>query len=654
MPKPARSTFGSYNLLYPLGRGGMGEVFLARQVGAEGIQRLVALKRILVHLSQREKTVQLFLDEVRIAALLAHGNIVQVIDHGVAEGQYFMAMEYVHGENLMEVLTRQRGRGAQVPLDLLLYIACRVCEGLDYAHTKLGLDGKPLGIVHRDISPQNILVSFQGEVKIADFGVARAAAQTHETLGGELKGKLLYMSPEQAWGREVDQRSDLFSLGVVLYEALSGESPFEREAPLATLEAVRAGAFRPLDDVRPDLPREVVEIVHRTLRPEAGERFDSARAVYEAVEQAMRLHGFVVSPFDLADFMRSSFPECRGRAADADAAGGTAIGRRADELVPGQAGGGVDGAVHETLFYLRQRHPELGGAPTDGAATWAAVPRRRLPLVLAALAIGLLGAGGLGLLIVGKREGGRPAPPGAALSEAAVTPAAIPDGGAASTVEPRRADARAVTGRGAGTVRAEGTLEVRSRPVGATVSVSGRRAGTTPLVARVAAGRQTVVVALRGHRPWRGEAEVRPGRSTPLEVSLDPLPALLTVESTASCGVSVDGREVGEAPVSARAVPAGSVLVVCERLMLGLRASRRVTLSPGEAVTVRFSFGVLAINLEPWAEVVVDGKGRGTTPLRLVLPAGVHRVELVNREKSLDRVLSVEIRGGATSRLSGW
>ncbi len=173
------SAFGPYSLLYPLGAGGMGEVFLASQRGEHGIQRLVAIKRMLAHHTRNKKFVNLFLDEVRIASQLNHGNIVQVIDHGIIDGQYYMAMEYIHGENLLELLIRNHKRKTQMPLDLALYVGSEACQGLDHAHNKQSMEGKPLGIVHRDTSPQNILISFQGEVKIADFGVACVAEQMY-------------------------------------------------------------------------------------------------------------------------------------------------------------------------------------------------------------------------------------------------------------------------------------------------------------------------------------------------------------------------------------------------------------------------------------------------------------------------------------------
>lgn len=353
------STFGPYSLLYPLGAGGMGEVFLASQRGEHGIQRLVAIKRMLAHHTRNEKFVNLFLDEVRIASQLNHGNIVQVIDHGIIDGQYYMAMEYIHGENLLELLIRHHKRKTQMPLDLALYVGSEACQGLDHAHNKQSMEGKPLGIVHRDTSPQNILLSFQGEVKIADFGVARAAEQTHQTLGGELKGKLAYMSPEQAFGHPLDHRSDLFSLGVVLFEALTNRSPFMRDNPMATLEAVRAAEVPSLATLRPELPEEVVALVHRALSPDVDERPDSARSMHDDLQQTMRFHNMVVSGFDLADYMVDLFPESRsaGRAISSEAT--TQVGRRADASVEQE---------RRTLFYLRERHPELSQRLGDHAA----------------------------------------------------------------------------------------------------------------------------------------------------------------------------------------------------------------------------------------------------------------------------------------------
>ncbi len=635
MPPPAR--FGAYTLVYPLGVGGMGQVYLARHAGENGIERLIALKRMLVHLSGREKLVRLFLDEVRIAAQLNHGNIVQVIDHGVVEGQYFMAMEYVHGENLSEVLARVAERREYLPLDLVLLIGSCLCEALDYAHRKRAIDGRPLGIVHRDVSPHNVLLSFQGEVKLADFGVARAAEQTHQTVGGELRGKIAYMSPEQAYGRPLDGRSDLFSLGVVLYEALSNRSPFQRENALTTLEAVRAAQLPGLSMLRPELPAEVCELVHRALDADVERRHDSARTLYEALQQASRLHNLAASPFDLADYLRDLFPEARQLDPERDGeAVRTEVGRRADQVSLEQ----------RAVDYLRTRHsarsselPSLGGSAARGSPT-GHVPGRgsRLRYALAAVALIVLG-GGLALIL--PRLGARPqAPP--------------PDRGATSARPELGLAARRPDASARAPASSAGQLVVRSLPPGASVTVDGTRHGLTPATLTLGEGRHVCVLALKGHRAQRATAEVTAGKRATLELRLEPLPSQLSVRSSHKCQVSLEGKLLGETPLEERGVAPGSYLLACRDPRLGIDERRRVRVHPGESLQVQLAFGVLAVNLEPWAEVSVDGARRGTTPLRLLLPEGEHRVVLRNAERGHERRLSVQIKASRPSLISSW
>src|SRR4029450_2271011 len=215
-PKP----FGKYFLIEKLATGGMAEIYKAKNFGVDGFEKLLAIKRILPHCSSDKEFITMLIDEAKLSVALSHTNIAQVFDLGKVGTDYFISMEFVDGINLRELMNRAKETGAQLPEDISVYIVSEICKGLDYAHAKKDTDGNPLNIVHRDISPQNILISYEGEVKIVDFGIAKAATKAHVTQHGALKGKLLYMSPEQAWGKALDKRTDNFSLGVVLYEML--------------------------------------------------------------------------------------------------------------------------------------------------------------------------------------------------------------------------------------------------------------------------------------------------------------------------------------------------------------------------------------------------------------------------------------------------
>ncbi len=276
--------FDRYNLLKKLATGGMAEIYLAKQSGLEGFEKVVVLKRILSHLAQDEEFVSMFLDEARIAAKLSHPNIVQIYDLGKADGTYYIAMEYVSGRNVQHIIGKQQDRGEPIPVEHVCRIVAGVCDGLHYAHSRKDYDGTPLNIVHRDISPQNVLVSFAGGVKVVDFGIAKASTQLAQTRAGVLKGKYAYMSPEQVRGAKVDHRSDLFAVGLVFYEMLTGTRAFERDSSLKTLKAIVQE--KPLNprELNPEVPMEVVKLLSKALEKNPDRRYKTAQEMQLAIE----------------------------------------------------------------------------------------------------------------------------------------------------------------------------------------------------------------------------------------------------------------------------------------------------------------------------------------------------------------------------------
>ena len=221
--------FGDYILLDRINVGGMAEVFRGKQIGVEGFARLVALKRILPNISADQDFIDMFIDEAKLAVQMRHANIVQIYDLGHTDGSYYIAMEYIAGVDLRTVWDRARRRNRLLPIAMSAYIMQKVAEGLDFAHRKKDDRGNDIGLVHRDISPQNVLISFEGEVKVVDFGIAKASQRSRETEGGIIKGKFFYMSPEQAWGDTLDGRSDIFSAGICLYEMITGEMLYNED-----------------------------------------------------------------------------------------------------------------------------------------------------------------------------------------------------------------------------------------------------------------------------------------------------------------------------------------------------------------------------------------------------------------------------------------
>ncbi|HAA03915.1 MAG TPA: hypothetical protein DCE18_11135 [Syntrophobacteraceae bacterium] len=273
--------------------------------GEGGFEKLVAIKRILPHLSDDPEFVDMFMREARLAALLSHPNIVQIYDFGREQATYYIAMEYLWGNDLRAVLQRTKDQHP-LPIECALYIASRICAGLEYSHNLRDLSGKPLNIIHRDVNPQNVILTHQGEVKILDFGIAKIAEMDSTTKVGTLKGKVPYMSPEQAAGQIVDKRSDIFSTGVILYEMLTGAKAFQGAA-MEVLERVRKAEFTPPELVVPDLPPEVCEILHRSLAKNPEQRFQTCAEMFRRLDDCLTLFSERQNAENLARQIRHLF-----------------------------------------------------------------------------------------------------------------------------------------------------------------------------------------------------------------------------------------------------------------------------------------------------------------------------------------------------------
>jgi serine/threonine protein kinase/tetratricopeptide (TPR) repeat protein len=323
------TTFGRYRLLERLGKGGMAEVFKAKSYGVEGFEKVIVIKRILPDLAASKDFVDLFIHEAKLAVRLSHANIVQVFDLGIAPGGdengkklpdvYYMAMEYVHGFDLATLLAKTRRRQELLPIDMCVYIASEVAKGLDHAHRRRDEQMQPLGIVHRDVSPQNVLVSFEGEVKVTDFGIAKAKGvlepvRLEDTQSRRLQGKFGFMSPEQASGEDVDARSDLFSLGTVLYECLTGVNPFTGPTTFETLRRVQACEYPPALLLRPDMPKELVSLLETAMAKDPQKRFSDAARMYEALVAFLYTRERRFGSSELSDYLQQ-------RREDADSSG---------------------------------------------------------------------------------------------------------------------------------------------------------------------------------------------------------------------------------------------------------------------------------------------------------------------------------------------
>ncbi|MCP3104060.1 protein kinase [Myxococcus sp. K15C18031901] len=302
-------TFGRYELLRKIAIGGMGAVYLARQKGPVGFQKLLVVKRLLPHLSEDDEFIEMFLDEGRIAAHLNHPNIAQIYDLGDVDGQYYIAMEYVHGEAVGPLGVRAQQRKVAIPLGLKCRIIADAAAGLDAAHNARSPSGRHLALIHRDVSPQNVLVGYNGGVKLIDFGVAKASGKFSQTVVGTIKGKHAYMSPEQARGEPLDSRSDVFGLGTVFYELLTHQRLFKRETEIATLKAVVGMKLIPPSEVVPDIPKSLDAIVLKALARKRDERFSSAGEVQLALDEFLLQQKLHATPAHLAAFMQDMYSE---------------------------------------------------------------------------------------------------------------------------------------------------------------------------------------------------------------------------------------------------------------------------------------------------------------------------------------------------------
>jgi serine/threonine-protein kinase len=303
--KPAR--FGRYTLLTPLSAGGMGEVFLAKLSGAHGFDKLCVIKKILPHLAADQAFVARFVDEGRILVKLSHGSIAQVLDMGVHEGAPYMAIEFIDGKDLRRVLARMRDRQLPLPLSFVLYVMTRVLDALAYAHRKRGDDDRELNLVHRDMSPQNVLISYEGEVKVIDFGLAKSALSESKTNPSIVLGKFMYMAPEQARHQPVDRRTDLYAVGLCLWELVAGKNPFEGVPQGELMGRVGSPSIPPLNEVEPLCPRALSEAVAKALAVDPAQRFQTAEEFRGRLQAILQEIDPLAGPETATRFMREAF-----------------------------------------------------------------------------------------------------------------------------------------------------------------------------------------------------------------------------------------------------------------------------------------------------------------------------------------------------------
>ncbi len=294
-----------YRVIEKLESGGMAEVFRAESEGLQGFKKQVAIKRVLPHLSEKKKFISMFLDEARLSAHLTHSNCVQVFDIGVGDNAYFIVMEFVDGANLKSIVESLRKQGKEFPVSYAAFIALEICKGLSYAHELRDPSGQDLHIVHRDMSPPNVLITKYGEIKIVDFGLAKANSQLEKSEPGIIKGKFSYLSPEAAMGQEVDARTDIFAVGIILWELLTGQRLFMGDTDFQTVKKVQQAIIPSASAINPQVPADLERILAKTLTREPDARYRTARELGQDLSKLMFKLGTPVSGFDIAQIVQS-------------------------------------------------------------------------------------------------------------------------------------------------------------------------------------------------------------------------------------------------------------------------------------------------------------------------------------------------------------
>jgi serine/threonine-protein kinase len=613
---------GDYTLLRRLAIGGMGEIWLAERQGISGFSKRVVIKTILECFADEPSLVDMFLDEGRIAAGLTHPNVAQTYDLGQVGRTYYLAMEYIQGRDLRKLLLVNVERGQLLPLNLVLRILAEVCEGLYYAHRWKTPDGRHAGIVHRDISPQNILVTFDGKVKIIDFGIAKAAQSASRTQSGVLKGKYAYMSPEQVRGKPLDQRSDLFSLGVVMYELLTARRLFKRDSELSTLDAVLTTEIPPPTRIDGGVPREVEAVLLKALARDPDDRFQDARQMQLALEEVMLVTKMPASSAHLAAYMEELFADHLEQEQEQEQESISRLSRQMERL-PGAADKAprlerttpfAPGMELSVSTDGRRRELTRNLMPGSSQAERAGRGRSSWRWALIGLLLAVVGAGGWFLATeTGLLGGGGPDPqpadpqpaPPAATGDAAGGPSdAGPDRQPDPPDDPQQADLGLDLSEPGDPPDAGGgdsaepdpapDPEPRPDPGRNVARASGRLSVTTSPPADIYLGRRKL-----GRGTVRG-VRLRPGRYR-LRAVLEP----------------------------------------------GVVETQRLRIGPGErlARNIEFAAGKLRVIVVPWADVVVDGRKVGQTPMAPIeLPAGSHRVVLTNPELNKRVVRKVRIR----------
>jgi serine/threonine-protein kinase len=634
--------FGKYALIRRLALGGMGEVFLAQQTGGVvGTERLAILKSLLPELAAQDGSIDQFLDEARVAAKLNHPNIVQMFEAGKWNDVYFIAMEYIRGENLSRIAKAARARGVKIPLHVLVRIVRDALLGLAHAHSAHDeITGTPLGVVHRDVSPQNIMVRVDGVTKVVDFGIAKAGNRSSRTATGVLKGKLQYMAPEQVQGEAVDARTDQFAMGIVLWELVTDARLFEGDNEIQLLKAVMVQPIPRPSVHTPGLPADLEAAILRMLSRDPAGRFDTCDDAADALTAWLNTGSRRVTEAEVAGWIK----QIVGDAVDENTRNLTPSG---DNFVLGLHG--ANAGVVRSL-------PPSAAATTQPTVVRQAVHKSRAAIAVAIGSVAALGVIGIvGAITLSLREPTATATNATNATTTANNPAAASSTTTSSSSKTTPATRPAVLGD-------DGVSVELSAPVGARVLVDDQeQPGRVPLTVRgLSPGPHRIVVV--------GDDGVK--IDVPYEA---PAPRLSVTTTPPGAAVTVDGAPLGLTPLSTDRVPPGNHELVLRldghkpikefvgELQAGelrtlARTFEKLAAQPRPTTTTTTAgttpppppapaaecFGALTLDTTPWSKVTIDGDPYGSTPLYVRrIKGGVHKVVFENETEGLKTTRSV-------------
>jgi eukaryotic-like serine/threonine-protein kinase len=633
--------FGKYTLLKKLAAGGMAELFLALHRSVGGFEKLVVIKRILPQMNQDAAFIDMLVHEARIAATLSHPNIVQTFDVGQVDGTFFIAMEHIHGEDIRSIVRGMKKKSVhEFPLSHALSIIIGLCAGLAYAHEKRTLDGKGLGIVHRDISPQNIVVTFTGDIKVVDFGVAKSLHFHDDSKGGQLKGKVPYMSPEQAAGKEIDHRSDIFAAGVILFELTTGRRLFKGGSEYETLKLICEKDYPLPSDVAHGYPLALERVVMKALAKDPAHRYQTAREMQGDLETFIRNERIPVSTVKLASFMQMLFAE---KVAEQDAMLSDV--KALADLVAKDYN--PDSAPLSSLLATGQHT----AASTAGAvATIPPEKKRSSGPLIAALLLLVAVVGGVGFYLSRK-----PA--------AAPVPAPASTNTAAEDEKPSK-----------------GSLKITSEPAGAAIWINGdlREEVTPATIGNLPVGRDLQIKLSReGFESWKSTVKIdnagdtkdlsAPMRAGSVVVELDifPEPSVwvdgkpwkgsakriegLSADEEHKIAVSASGHQARAFTFTGKQ---GETKKFSARLIKGTDPMPIASDKPDPNATKPGGTGTVRIGAKGgYCNVTVNGAALGPTPTQASVPAGAARVSCKPESgPSMSQVVKVE--AGQTARVT--